>query len=320
MNALPDRIAVTGGAGFIGSHVIERLAAAGARVLVIDDLSHACGAPAPPGVELLVADEGSEEAARELSRFRPGALLHLAAKGGVAVALRDPGSHVRAVVGSTVAAYAAACAAGATAIVSASSGGAMYGEAGRLPADEGLPAGPRSAYGASKAAEEAYLGSFTRSQGVRGLALRFGNVYGPRQDGTGEAGVVAITCHRLLQGLSPTIYGDGGQTRDFVFVGDVADACLAALAAEVGGPINVGTGRETSIREVVEGLSDLHGEGVPITYAPGRAGEVRRSCLATDRARRELGWSAGVGLRDGLRSTLASFEIAATAEQHVLGG
>jgi UDP-glucose 4-epimerase len=211
------------------------------------------------------------------------------------------------VLGSTVAAYAAAVATGARIIVSASSGGALYGDASRLPADEELPARPRSPYGASKAAEEAYLTAFQSSAGVRTLALRFGNVYGPRQDGDGEAGVVAITCRRLSAGLRPVLYGDGAQTRDFVFVRDVAEACLAALGTDAGGAINIGTGRETPIAEVVEELVALHGAGVAIQHAPAREGEVRRSCLATGHAERLLGWRAHTPLREGLRETLGSF-------------
>lgn len=307
------RIAVTGGAGFIGSHVVEALLEAGSEVLVIDDLSHRCPAPVPGAATLCAADEGSAEAAQALLRFRPTALLHLAARGGVKAALGDPGGHARAVLGSTVTAFQSAVRAGAGAIVIASSGGALYGDASRLPAGEDLPARPRSPYGASKAAEEAYLTAFGTTAGVRTLALRFGNVYGPRQDGDGEAGVVAITSRRLSAGLGPVLYGDGGQTRDFVFVKDVARACLAGLATDATGAVNVGTGRETAVGEVVEELASAHGHGIQVQREPAREGEVRRSCLATDRAARMLGWRAEVPLRDGLRDTLDSFLALAEA-------
>lgn len=317
---LPRRVAVTGGAGFIGSHVVAALTEAGCEVLVVDDLSHHCGAPLPEPVELCAADEGSAEAAQALARFSPDALLHLAARGGVKAALRDPGGHAASVLGSTVAAYAGAARAGARTIVSASSGGALYGDASRLPADEELPARPRSPYGASKAAEEAYLTAFRFSSGVRTVALRFGNVYGPRQDGDGEAGVVAITCRRLSAGLPPVLYGDGAQTRDFVFVRDVAEACLAALATEqADGAINVGTGGETPVGQVVEELVTLHGAGLTIQREPAREGEVSRSCLATGRAERLLDWRARTGLRDGLRETLESFLAAASESRERAG-
>lgn len=309
----PSRIAVTGGAGFIGSHVVEALLAAGSDVLVVDDLSHRCPAPVPEGAVLCAADEGSDEAAQALARFRPTALLHLAARGGVKAALQDPGGHARAVLGSTVTAFQSAVAAGAGAIVIASSGGALYGDAARLPADEDLPARPRSPYGASKAAEEVYLTAFGATSGVRTLALRFGNVYGPRQDGDGEAGVVAITSRRLSAGLRPVLYGDGGQTRDFVFVKDVARACVAGLTSDATGAVNVGTGRETAVGEVVEGLTAAHGKGIEVQREPAREGEVRRSCLAVDRAQQVLGWRAQTVLQDGLRETLESF--LALAEQ-----
>ena len=299
----PRRIAVSGGAGFIGSHTVEALVAGGAQVLVLDDLSHAAPATLPPEADLAVTDCGSEQAAGLLRTFRPDAVLHLAARGGVNRAMRDPGTHVRTAVASSIAFFKSATDAGARAIVTASSGGAVYGDAATLPAHEGLQPKPRSAYGASKAAEEVYLGSFRRLTGARTLALRYGNVYGPRQDGTGEAGVVAITCTRLLDGRHPLIRGDGEQTRDFVFVLDVVAANLAALRSARSGAVNVGTGRETSVSTVVHTLARLHGRGLAPQHDPQVAGEVRRGCLATDRAARWLGWQARTPIDEGLRHT-----------------
>jgi len=305
---LPRRIAVSGGAGFIGSHTVEALVAAGSLVLVIDDLSHACGVPLPPGADLLEADCGSAEAAAALERFRPDAVLHLAARGGVNRAMRDPGTHVRTAVASSIAFFKAATDAGARAIVTASSGGAVYGDAQRLPAPETLLPAPRSAYGASKAAEEVYLGSFRRLTGARTLALRYGNVYGPRQDGTGEAGVVAISCWKLLNGEAPQIRGDGLQTRDFTFVLDVAAANLAALRSTRSGAVNVGTGRETDIKTVVGTLVRLHGDPrLTEQHVEAVPGEVRRGCLDATRAHRWLSWQAQVGIEDGLGQTLQWF-------------
>src|SRR5438067_4127339 len=248
------RVAVTGGAGCVGSHTVDRLLEAGVKVLVIDDLTHPC--PEPPPAETLNADCASEEAVRAINDFKPDALLHLASKGGVQVAARDPAGHMRRSVASTVGVYDAAIRAGARRIVTASSGGTIYGDARKLPARETFPAAPLSAYGAAKRSEEVYLAALGRRHGVSTLALRYGNVYGPRQDGTGEAGVIAITCTRLLTGQPPRIFGDGMQTRDFVYVGDVARANVLALQSRRSGELNVGTGRETSVADVVRIIVD----------------------------------------------------------------
>ena len=301
-----SRVVVVGGAGFIGSHLVELLAADRLSVLVIDDLSHPCGVPLPPTVELVEADAGGPVAAGALARFRPQALVHLAAKGGVNRALRDPGDHIRRVLASSVACFDAAAGVGCQAIVIASSGGAVYGDAVRLPASEEMIPAPRSAYGAEKLSEETYLWTY-RPRGVRTVALRFGNVYGPRQDGTGEAGVVAISSTRLVQGLRPVIYGDGSQTRDFVYVADVAAATRAALLSSADGPVNVGTGRETSVREVVEGLIRAAGAELAPDYLPAKPGEVARACLDAGRAERLLGWKPQTPLSEGLARTHRHF-------------
>jgi UDP-glucose 4-epimerase len=304
---LPALVAVTGGAGFIGSHTVERLVAEGSRVLVIDDGSHSCGHPLPAEAELVQADAGSEAAAQALDRFRPQAVLHLATKGGVEKARRDPAGHVRRSVASTVALFHAAVGAGVRRIVTASSGGTVYGNPPRLPAGERLAPAPVSAYGAGKLTEEVYLGMLGRLRGVQVLALRYGNVYGPRQDGTGEAGLVAITCTRLATRGEPTIHGDGLQTRDFVYVADVAEANLAALSSDRSGAVNIGTGRETTVREVVETLVRLSGSGVGVAFGPGRGSEVRRVCLDRARAGSWLAWSPATPLTQGLQLTLSYF-------------
>ncbi|HLH71402.1 MAG TPA: NAD-dependent epimerase/dehydratase family protein [Candidatus Dormibacteraeota bacterium] len=308
--ALPERVAVSGGAGFIGSHTVELLVGQRCRVMVIDDLSHACPWQPPPGVELVVADCGSEEAARALANFRPEAVLHLAARGGVQRARRDPAAHVRAAVASTVGFFQSAVAAGARRIVTASSGGATYGRPPRLPASERMRPAPLSAYGASKVAEEVYLACTGREYGISTMALRYGNVYGERQDGTGEAGLVAITCNRLVTGTAPVINGDGQQTRDFIHVSDVAAANLAALASRRSGVVNVGTGQETSVGQVVAALVRLAGFPGKPSHASALPGEVRRVCLDTARARRWLGWTPRMSLDRGLRCTFAYFQSA----------
>ena len=275
--------------------------------MVIDDGSHTCGHALPGEVEFLEADAGSEAAARALERFQPVAVLHLATKGGVEKARRDPAEHLRRSVASSVALFHAAVAAGASRIVTASSGGTIYGNPDSLPAGEDLEPAPVSAYGAGKLAEEVYLGMLGRLHRLQVLALRYGNVYGPRQDGTGEAGLVAITCTRLATGREPSVHGDGLQTRDFVFVGDVTRANLAALSSNCSGAVNIGTGRETSVREVVETLLRQSGRDAEIAFGPARGSEVRRVCLDPGRADSWLHWSPATLVQEGLRLTLSYF-------------
>jgi UDP-glucose 4-epimerase len=303
----PTRVLVTGGAGFIGGHTVTRLHAEGFTVMVVDDRRHASGAPLPPGVELEAADLNSAAAAQAVARFRPEAILHLAAQGGVSRSVRDPAGDALVNVLGTVALLKASADAGCRRFVFASSGGAIYGRASRLPTPERTTPRPLSPYGAAKLAAEGYLGMFSRTFGLRTLALRYSNVYGPFQDGTGEAGVVAITCERLLAGRAPEIRGDGRQTRDFVFVADVADANLRALRSRVTGAMNIGTGVATSVRTVVDELVAAAGYRGPIDVVEGPPGEVRDTALDTRRAQRLLEWRAPTPLRDGLRQTFTSF-------------
>jgi UDP-glucose 4-epimerase len=234
-------------------------------------------------------------------------VLHLAAQGGVNRSWADPMNDASINVLGTLNLLAAASAAGCGRVVIASSGGALYGQAPQLPSPEDTRSAPRSPYGTSKLAGEAYLGTWSRIKQLSGLALRYGNVYGPGQDGSGEAGVVAITCTRLLRGEAPLLRGDGGQTRDFVFVRDVAEANLRALRADVTGALNVGTGVQTTVRSVVEQLAAFSGFTQSIDSVALPEGEVRDSCLAVDRAARELGWRATTSLTHGLRTTWDDF-------------
>jgi UDP-glucose 4-epimerase len=317
-----NRILVTGGAGFIGVHTVRQLVGEGFTVVVLDDLRHACGEPLPPNVELVVADLNSPPAAQAIARFRPEAILHLAAQGGVSRSVRDPAGDAVINVLGTVSMLKASADTGCRRFIFASSGGAIYGRAPRLPTPERTTPKPLSPYGAAKLAAEGYLGMFGRTFGLRTLALRYSNVYGPFQDGTGEAGVVAITCERLLSGRAPEIRGDGQQTRDFVFVADVADANLRALASRVTGAINIGTGVASSVRTVVDELVAAAAYPGPIDLVEGRPGEVRETALDTRRAQKLLEWRAPTQLRDGLRQTFTSFRerARATARASALPG
>jgi UDP-glucose 4-epimerase len=315
MSRAPRRVLVTGGAGFIGVHTVRRLAAEGLEVLVIDDLRHACGASLPAGVRVEAVDVASAAATAAVGRFKPDAILHLAAQGGVSRSVRDPAGDAMVNVVGTVAMLRASVDAGCRRFIFASSGGAIYGRASRLPTPERTSPAPLSPYGAAKLAAEGYLATFERTFGLSALALRYSNVYGPFQDGTGEAGVVAITCERLLSGRPPEIRGDGQQTRDFVFVADVADVNLRAVHSRARGAINIGTGASTSVRTVVDQLIQLADFSGTAHIVAGRPGEVRDTGLDTTRAAKRLGWTAGTPLRAGLSQTFASFRQRAGRSQ-----
>ena len=310
---MAERVVVTGGAGFIGTHSVDALTGDGASVLVMDDMSHASGRALPAACDVVVADVAAQEARDAIGRFEPSAILHLAAQGGVNRSWREPSVDARINVLGTVSVLHAARDAGCR-VVLASSGGAVYGATDALPATEDAPAAPRSPYGAAKLAMETYLAMFARTGGPGGIALRYGNVYGPGQDGTGEAGVVAITCTRLLNGEPPRLRGDGSQTRDFVYVSDVAAANLAALRSAMSGVMNIGTGAETSVREVIEriaAIADYRGDTEVVALPPG---EVRRSRLDIALARRSLVWQPRTALDDGLTRTYAHFRDALRAQ------
>jgi UDP-glucose 4-epimerase len=308
------RCLVSGGAGFIGSNLVDALLARGDEVTVVDDLSTGRRANLEPGlaagaelVELDIRDGAA--LSRLASERRPERIFHLAAQIDVRKSLADPFFDAAVNVGGTANVLEAARASECGRVVSISTGGAIYGEGDgqQLPLPEDAPIAPLSAYGQSKFAAEGYVSLYERLYGLSGVSLRLGNVYGPRQDPLGEAGVIAIFCGLLKEGGRPTVFGDGTQTRDYIYVGDVVSAALAAGESAATGAINIGTGKETNVLELIEALRGLSGnDGFEPEFAPARTGEVQRITIDAGRAERELGWRAEMGLSEGLRVTLDS--------------
>lgn len=302
------RIVVTGGAGFIGSHLVDAFVARGHEVLVVDSLVSGRRENLPEGATLVVADVRSDEAARAIEGFRPEVLCHQAAQMDVRRSVEDPVYDADVNLVGLVKTFEAARRAGALQhALFAGSGGAMYGEQQVFPAPEDHPVAPESPYGLAKAVGEQYLALFHRLFGVAYTALRYANVYGPRQNPHGEAGVVAIFSQRLLDGQPITIFGDGKQTRDFVYVGDVVEANVRALEARLVGGYNVGTGVETDVNELAKTIIDLTGADAEPTYAPARAGEQQRSVISAKKLEEAIGFKPSVSLQEGLARTVEYF-------------
>ncbi len=303
------RTLVTGGAGFIGSNLVDALLERGHEVTVLDDLSSGkeanlagareCGATLrradvrePAEVAVVVADA------------RPEAIFHLAAQIDVRKSVADPAYDARTNVEGTINVLNAARDAGAR-VINVSTGGAIYGSADVIPTPETVEPLPEAPYGQSKYCAERYLGLYGRLFGLRAATARLGNVYGPRQDPHGEAGVVAIFCGKLEEGAAPTVYGTGEQTRDYVYVGDVVRALLAILDhPDASGEYNVGTGQESSVLDIVAQLARYADGPFEPVFAEARLGEMERSCLDVTRAQAELGWTPEVDLAEGLRRTV----------------
>jgi len=302
---------VTGGAGFIGSNLVDALVERGDRVTVIDDLSSGkrsnLEGALERGATLEETDVRDADAvAAVFASVRPELVFHLAAQIDVRYSVEHPAGDATSNVLGTIAVLEASRDAGVRRVVNTSTGGGLYGDAQQLPTPEDYPIRPLAPYGQGKHAAEGYCELYTRLHGLSTVSLRYGNVYGPRQDVHGEAGVVAIFCGCLVEKRTPTVFGDGRQTRDWVDVSDVARANLLAADSAVTGPVNIGHGRETSVLDLVEALNDVSDGAMPEPrFASERPGEVRRSCLDVTRARQELGWEAEVSLRDGLRTILA---------------
>ena len=309
------KVLVTGGAGFIGSHVVDHALAAGHEVLVLDDLSSGRRDNLDPRARLHVFDVRSREAAELIESERPDALFHLAAQMDVRRSCADPRFDADVNIAGFINLLEASVRSGVRRVVFSSTGGAIYGEQDCFPADETHPTRPCSPYGVSKAASELYLGYYRAQYGLSYAALRYANVYGPRQNPHGEAGVVAIFCDRLLNGRECVIYGDGGQTRDFVFVGDVARANLLALTSDYVGALNIGTGVETDVNTLQAALAKAAGVNSPARHEPPKPGEQRRSVITPARARQILGFTPEVALEQGLGETMAFFKARHAARQ-----
>ncbi len=308
------RVLVTGGAGFIGSHVCEALAAAGHAVVAMDDLSTGRRENLPTGVSLLQVDIRSPQAQSEIRKGEFDAICHLAAQMDVRKSVADPSWDADVNIRGLLNVCEAATHSGVKRFAFASTGGAIYGEQDVFPAPETHPTRPVSPYGVAKAASELYLNYYRVERKLSWIALRFANVYGPRQNPEGEAGVVAIFCGRLLAGEPCTIYGDGKQTRDFVYVGDVARSMVAGLATDHCGPVNIGTGIETDVLTLYEKLARVGGSNAPARFAPARPGEQRRSVIDPSLAAKVLDWRPSVSIDEGLKRTYEWFLARRTAE------
>jgi len=301
------KIIVTGGAGFIGSHVVDAYVAAGHDVIVVDDLSTGHRENLNPRARFHALDIQDPRTAELLRDERPDVLNHHAAQMDVRRSVADPLFDARVNVLGTIHLLEAARQAGVRRVVFVSSGGAVYGEQETFPASESHATNPLSPYGVSKRTGELYAFFYQAEYRLPFTALRYANVYGPRQDPHGEAGVVAIFTGKMLRGEPVTVNGDGQQTRDYVFVGDVARANVLALEREVTGPVNIGTGVETDVNALARLLLEATGSRSEVRHGPAKAGEQRRSVVDARRASERLGWRPEVALRDGLRQTVAFF-------------
>ena len=300
-------VLVTGGAGFIGSHVAEMFLEKGNEVVVVDNLSSGHRKNIPDGAQFYELDIRHDQFSKLIASIRPSVICHLAAQMDVRKSVGDPVMDADINVIGTLRLAKAAMEADTEIVIFASTGGAIYGEQESFPADENHPKRPVSPYGTAKYCAEQYLGLYARTGGAKCVFLRFANVYGPRQDPHGEAGVVAIFSRMMLSGQTPIIFGDGGQTRDYVYVQDVARAHVLAVEKQITGAVNIGTGIETDVNQLAELIAEYCNYEGKTRYAPQRPGEQRRSCIDPSLAERVLGWRPEYSLREGLGSTVEYF-------------
>lgn len=301
------KVLVTGGAGFIGSHVVDRLVEEGHQVVIVDDLSSGTRKNVNRAASLYKLDIQSGRLERVFRNERPNIVIHLAAQVSVRVSVDNPVFDAQVNVLGTMNVLHQAVHHGVRKVIFSSSGGAIYGEQETFPAPESHVTKPLSPYGISKLCAEHYLSYFQRISGIQVVSLRYGNVYGPRQDPEGEAGVVAIFIRKMLNNEQPIINGNGRQTRDFVFVDDVAEANLVAMRQDSQGVYNVGTGIETSVNELFRILVGLTGSSCKEVHGPAKLGEQMRSVIDSSKLKQELGWEPEADLTKGLEKTVAYF-------------
>ena len=308
------RVLVTGGAGFIGSHIVDALIERGDEVTVVDDLSRGRREQINPAARFVECDITTDQLEQHIVAGKPEVIFHEAAQIDVRRSVREPLLDTNINVVGTVNVLQSAVASGAKRVIFASSGGAIYGDSAALPATEKLACEPASHYGTAKYCGEIYGQLYARMYGLEFTAMRYANVYGPRQDPHGEAGVVAIFAQKVLRGEIPTINGDGLQTRDYVHVHDVVAANLAALNGPPGA-YNVGTGVETDVNQIYEQIAMAAEFTQPALHGPAKPGEQWRSCLDCSLARTTLSWSARNSLAEGIANTVAYFAEASLARQ-----
>ncbi len=307
----PARVLVTGGAGLIGSHLVDALVERGYETAVLDSL--ASGSEANLNSKATSYRVDIRDAAgvdQAFAEFRPEAVSHHAAQVSVSASARDPKADADVNIGGSLTILDACLRHGVRHLTFASTGGALYGEPDAVPCDEATPIRPLSPYGAAKAAVEGYLWVYRQTWGLPCVALRYANVYGPRQSSDGEAGVVAIFAARMLRGEAPVVFGTGEALRDYVYVGDVVAANLSAVERGFVGAYNVGTGVTTSVNEIAALVADATGYGGPIEHAPARPGDVERIALDASAFGREAGWRPLMGLREGIERTVAHLRTA----------
>ncbi len=299
---------VTGGAGFIGSHLVDRLIGDGHHVAIVDDLSTGSRENVNPKAAFYEIDVRSEDLDAVFDREKPDHVNHHAAQMDVRRSVREPMFDADVNVLGSINLIENCLRHDIKKVIYISTGGAVYGEPDYLPVDEGHPIRPLCQYGISKHTVEHYLYFYGHTYGMRYTVLRYPNVYGPRQNPFGEAGVNAIFIGKMLRGEVPTVFGDGEQLRDYVYVTDIVEANIAALERGDGQVYNIGSGIGTSVNQIYEKLQRIIGCSAPPSYSEARTGEIQRTYLESSKAQRELGWSARVGFDEGLRRTVEWFK------------